>query len=67
MIDRTCCVCGEYVQDVWTLVVKDGKEVKEFSGHLKCVNKLQKEINSIKDVHKKSVKETLKLINYTEE
>jgi hypothetical protein len=66
MIDRTCCVCGEYVHEVWTLVIKDDKyAVKELSGHLKCVSELQKRINSIKNVHKMSVEETLKKIGYT--
>jgi hypothetical protein len=67
MIDRTCCICDGYVTDVWTVAVKDDKEVKEFSGHLKCVSELQNRINSIKNVHKKSVKETLKEINYIKE
>jgi hypothetical protein len=64
MINRVCCICGEYVNEVWVVVLKDDKEVEEFSGHLKCVNELQNRINNIKDLHKKSVKQILKEINF---
>jgi hypothetical protein len=59
MIERTCAVCNEYVSDVWTVAIRDGKEAQEYSGHFNCISKLQDQINSIKDVHKKTVQQTV--------
>jgi hypothetical protein len=60
MIDRICAVCNEYVSDIWTLKLKDDKEFREFSGHLKCIDILQDQMNSISNVDKKSVQQVLK-------
>lgn len=63
MINRTCDICEEYVESVWTVAIKDDKETKEYSGHFKCVSELQNHINSIKNLDKKSVQQVLKEIS----
>jgi hypothetical protein len=63
MIERLCAVCNEYVSDIWTLKLKDDKEFREFSGHLKCIDTLQDQMNSISNMDKKSVQQVLKELN----
>jgi hypothetical protein len=66
MIDHTCCLCHEYAQDVYTLSIRDEKDnVRELSGHMKCVSQIQKQINSIKKVDKLSVQEIMKQIGFS--
>jgi hypothetical protein len=67
MINRTCDICKEYVNDVWVLVISDDKEKVEFSGHKNHIDELDNKVKSIKDVHKMSVQKVLKEINFTKE
>jgi hypothetical protein len=67
MINRTCDICKEYVNDVWVLVISDEKEKVEFSGHKHHIDELDNKVKSIKDVHKKNVQKVLKEINFTKE
>lgn len=60
MINRVCFECGEYVDDVWTVSVKDDSETREFSGHYQCVTELHNSIKMVDNVDKKSVKKILK-------
>ncbi|MED3562412.1 hypothetical protein [Bacillus xiapuensis] len=54
-----CYVCGEYASEVWTVVLKDDREVREFSGHFKCVSELQDRINNVNNLDKKKVKKVI--------
>lgn len=60
MINRVCSLCNEYVNDTWTLRIYDDRESVEVSGHQKCIDGLENEMNQIKDVHKMPVKKVLK-------
>jgi hypothetical protein len=66
MINKVCCICGEYVSDVWVLVVSDDKAKMEFSGCKNDIDNLQNKINAVKNVDKKNIKQILKEINYKE-
>lgn len=63
MINRTCDICGEYVSDVWTFVLSDDKDKKEWSGHRQCIDQVEFKVKSVKDLHKKSVDKVLKEVN----
>lgn len=62
MINRICCVCSEYVSDVYTVQLSDNKERVEFSGHASCINELHNKIKSVKDLEKKKIDQVLKEI-----
>lgn len=65
MINRTCNVCKEYVNDVWVIVLSDGKEKVEISGHKNHIDDLHIKIKNVKDSNKKSPKQILKEIGYS--
>jgi hypothetical protein len=65
MINKICDICSEYSSDTWVLLLSDQKGDKhEFSGHLKCINKIEAKIKSIKNVDKLTVDKVLKEINF---
>ena len=63
MIDRTCNICKEYVNDVWTLVINSNKDKFEVSGHHKCIDQLDKKTKPLKDVNQKIIDKLIKQIN----
>lgn len=67
MINHICDICKEYVQDNWILRIYDDRESVEINGHKNCIDELDIKVRNIKDVHKKSVKQTLKEINFIRE
>jgi hypothetical protein len=65
MINKICDICSEYSSDTWVLLLSDLKGDKhEFSGHLKCINKIETKIKSIKNVDKLTVDKVLNEINF---
>lgn len=65
MTERYCQICKTYFSGYTsTLEISDGKEKIQITGHDQCVDEIQKQIKSIKDVHKLSVKEVLKQIKF---
>jgi hypothetical protein len=62
MINRECFKCGQYVSDVWVLVLSDEKEKFEFSGHKNCIDELDNKVKSVKDYKKKPLNKLLKEI-----
>lgn len=65
MINHICDICNGYVSDVWVVVISDNKEKFEISGHKNHIDELHNRIKMVKDLDKKSVKQTLKEINFT--
>lgn len=65
MINRVCDICGEYVNDVWVLVISRDKDKIEVSGCKEHIDQLQEKHNSIKD-NKMSLDKILKQLNLKE-
>lgn len=64
MINRTCDICKEYVDNVWVIVLSDDKEKVEISGHKNHIDDLQIKIKNVKNSNKKSPSQILKEIGY---
>lgn len=60
MINRICDICNGYVNDVWVVVISDGKEKTEISGCKQHIDELHKKIKEVKNADKLSVKKLLK-------
>ena len=63
MINRTCCVCKGYVNDVWIVILKDDKQTVEFTGHKDHIDELHNRIKSLKGLEKKLVEKVMKELN----
>lgn len=67
MINKVCEICNEYnISDNWVLRIYDEKESVEFNGHKSCIDNLDIKVKNIKELHKQSVKQVLKIIKLKE-
>lgn len=48
----------------WVLVIRDDKDRFEIKGDKQHIDELEAKVNSLKDLHKLSVNQVLKKINY---
>jgi hypothetical protein len=65
MTDRFCDICQEYIppMQVNILSLKDDKGKHEVTGHKNCIDELEVEVKSLKNLPKLKVDEIRKLIN----